>query len=425
MGVRVRQRPDRPGWWLFINHGGKQKKKCFTDKETALKVARKIRERLALGDLKITDDEQERKPFRSYFKAWLESYAKTHVKPSTYASYELAYQRHLLPFLGDIDIKEITREQLKRFMYEKLREGKQKRKCKDGEQKEGLSRNSVKNYLAPLREMFNHAIEDGHLDRNPCLGLMRNIRTEKGERLEKIGFLTREEVSLLLNACQKHFPSHSPFILLLVRTGLRLGEAVALQWGDLDFNSRFIEVRRTYSPIGRRYLTPKSGKVRRVDMSRQLTDTLKVFQVERKKETLKKGWGAVPLWVFTSEDGTMMDPDNFRSRVWGKLLDKAEFRRVRIHDLRHTFASLLIQQGESLAYIKEQMGHHSIQVTVDIYGHLVPGGNKAAVDRLDEPAPANPASPEPGLTQDGPTASLAHVAEQVETKKPLISQGLK
>lgn len=79
----------------------------------------------------------------------------------------------------------------------------------------------------------------------------------------------------------------------------------------------------------------------------------------------------------------MMDPDNFRRQVWEKLLTKTGFRHVRIHDLRHTFASLLIQQGESLAYVKEHMEHHSIQVTVDIYGHLVPGGNKAAVDRLE------------------------------------------
>jgi integrase len=79
----------------------------------------------------------------------------------------------------------------------------------------------------------------------------------------------------------------------------------------------------------------------------------------------------------------MLDPDNFRRRVWEKLLATIGMRHVRIHDLRHTFASLLIQNGESLVYVKEQMGHHSIQVTVDIYGHLVPGGNKAAVDKLD------------------------------------------
>jgi integrase len=88
--------------------------------------------------------------------------------------------------------------------------------------------------------------------------------------------------------------------------------------------------------------------------------------------------------AFTNEAGNPLNPDNFRNRVWPRLLAKAGLRKIRIHDLRHTYASLLIAQGESLAYVKDQMGHHSIRVTVDTYGHLVPGGNKAAVDRLDD-----------------------------------------
>jgi integrase len=84
-----------------------------------------------------------------------------------------------------------------------------------------------------------------------------------------------------------------------------------------------------------------------------------------------------------NEAGNPIDADSFRARVWPKLFQKAQVRQVRIHDLRHTYASLLIAQGESLAYIRDQMGHHSIRVTVDTYGHLVPSGNKAAVDRLD------------------------------------------
>ena len=104
---------------------------------------------------------------------------------------------------------------------------------------------------------------------------------------------------------------------------------------------------------------------------------------------MKKGWKEVPAWVFANEVGYAPNPDNFRSRVWPKLLAKAALRKIRIHDLRHTYASLLIAQGESLAYVRDQMGHHSIPVTVDTHGHLVPGGNKAAVDRLDEP-PAAP-----------------------------------
>lgn len=116
-----------------------------------------------------------------------------------------------------------------------------------------------------------------------------------------------------------------------------------------------------------------------------MTDTLRALLIERKKETLQTGWGEVPSWVFTSETGTMIDGDNIRRRVHCKALEKAGLRYVRLPDLRHTFASLLIEQGKSLAYVKEQLGHYSIQITVDTYGHLVPGGNRQAVDRLDDP----------------------------------------
>jgi integrase len=85
-----------------------------------------------------------------------------------------------------------------------------------------------------------------------------------------------------------------------------------------------------------------------------------------------------------NESGQLLDKNNWRKRVFYRTLEKAGLRQIRVHDLRHTFASLLIQAGESLAYVRDQLGHHSIKVTVDIYGHLAPGGNKAAVDRLDD-----------------------------------------
>jgi len=97
--------------------------------------------------------------------------------------------------------------------------------------------------------------------------------------------------------------------------------------------------------------------------------------------------GEMPVWVFINEEGRQLDHGNFRRRVFYPILTKAGLRRIRFHDLRHTFASLLLQQGESPQYVKEQMGHHSIQVTVDIYGHLIPGANRKAVDRLDDRNP--------------------------------------
>lgn len=183
-------------------------------------------------------------------------------------------------------------------------------------------------------------------------------------------------------------PAYYPFFLCLARTGMRLGEALALQWGDIDFRSRFIEVRRNY--VRGKITRPKNGKSRRVDMSQYLAEVLQRLQSQRKAEKLRQGWVPVPEWVFCTQTGGLLDQSNLRKRIFVRCLAKAGLRKVRIHDLRHTYASLLIQQEESLVYIKEQLGHHSIQVTVDIYGHLVPGGNKAAVDRLDDAPICNP-----------------------------------
>jgi integrase len=303
----------------------------------------------------------------------LDLYAKVHCKQSTVAGYDTAFRVYLEPHFGTKNVGEITRGHVQRLMLKMVESGK--------------SRDYIKGTLAPLSEFFNHLIEEGALDRNPCLRIMRHTRDDDGEQ-QVADFLRAEEVGLLLQTCQEFMPAHYPFIALLAKTGLRMGEACALQWGDLDFHGRFIAVRRNL--VDRNLTTPKSGKSRRVDMSLQLAETLQRLLVERKKETLRKGWEKVPLWVFTNAVGNPLDADNFRRRVWPRLLAKAGLREIRLHDLRHTFASLLIQNGESLTYVKEQMGHQSIRVTVDIYGHLVPGGNKAAVDKLDHLETANP-----------------------------------
>lgn len=146
---------------------------------------------------------------------------------------------------------------------------------------------------------------------------------------------------------------------------------MGLQWGDVDFHGRFIEVRR--NRVAGRTTTPKNGKTRRVDMSTQFTQVLREILTARKTEALWRGWKQVPDWVFCTEEGSPLDGDNLRHRVFYKALARTGLRRIRFHDLRHTFASLLTQNGESLADIRDQLGHSSIQVTMDTYGHLIPG----------------------------------------------------
>ncbi len=180
-------------------------------------------------------------------------------------------------------------------------------------------------------------------------------------------------------------------ILTAVRAGLREGEIAAMQWGDIQFGKgeddidRYILVRRNYDRRwSKKMLTPKSRKPRRVDMSRELRRTLMRLRDARVVEALAQGKLDISeLLVFHSEAGTPIEMNNFSERVFKPLLTTAGLRCVRFHDLRHTYGSLLIQAGASLAYVRDQMGHSSIQVTADIYGHLIPGANMAFVDKLD------------------------------------------
>ena len=305
---------------------------------------------------------------KDYSEKWIETYPRiNNLKASTVRSYSQILRSHIVPPLGHLSLKDLRRDHIKEVIA--LLAGKD------------LSRSSIRAVIATLRAMLNTAVEDGILLANPAIRLGKFTKTA-AERREDINPLTRAELGIFLRSLETKFPAHYPFFLTLGRTGMRLGEALALQWDDIDFNARLIEVRR--SLVGGRVETPKSGKSRKVDMSLQLSAVLKDLLRARKEETLRKGWRELPSWVFCDQNGTPLDGNNLRKRVFQKALTEAKLRKFRIHDLRHTFATHLLQNKESPAYVQQQLGHHSIQVTVDIYGHLVPGGNKRAVDRLDD-----------------------------------------
>jgi len=191
----------------------------------------------------------------------------------------------------------------------------------------------------------------------------------------------KEEVSHFLNNCREYRPDFHPFFMTAFRTGMRLGELLALKWDDVDWHGKFIRVNKSFRRG--QFAPTKTGKIRRVDMSDQLLALLHSKHVERKKEALKSGIGVIPC-IFHERGGTMPVSQNYVRQVFWGVLKKAGLRRIRIHDIRHTFASLLLTDGASLVYVKEQLGHSSIQMTVDIYGHLIPSANRDAVNRLDE-----------------------------------------
>ncbi|MFI5330037.1 MAG: tyrosine-type recombinase/integrase [Desulfobaccales bacterium] len=367
MGVTVRQKVKGRGkpWWVYIYDpsNGNRKSIKVGPQGAAEELANKIREKMCLGEICLNEP-QATITFGEYARKWLDGYVETNLKFTTQKSYDYIIRVHL-GRLKDRPLDQIRRPEIRELIYEKL--------------KTDLSPKTVLNIKAVVSSVMNHAFEDGLIIGNPVARLGKFIK--RRDPKADINPLTRDEARALLDTLQEHFPRYHSFFLCALRTGMRLGELLALEWGDIDFRGGFIEVRRSFTHG--QYTTPKSGKTRRIDVSPQLAETLKALATARKREALAKGRPAADL-VFVNEIGGVIHEGNLRNRVFFKALAKAGLRRIRIHDLRHTFASLLIQQGESLAYVKEQMGHHSIQITVDIYGHLVPGANRQAVAKLDD-----------------------------------------
>ncbi len=161
---------------------------------------------------------------------------------------------------------------------------------------------------------------------------------------------------------------------------MRLGEALALQRDDGASDPH------RPNDIEGQGKTPKSGHGRTVDASAQLVEELARLDVRAKAEKLRRGWNELPAWIFASETGTPLDASKV-AKAFKQVLKAAGLPQHHSpHSLRHTFASLLLQQGESPAYVQRQLGHASIQLTIDTYGKWLPLGNKAAVDRLDSPS---------------------------------------
>ena len=319
MGVTVRERPEGSGvWWVFINHAGRRKAKKIGKEKTALDVAEKIKARLVLGDVGVMKKETTCPTFREYAERW---FAMPHDwKESTRHAYGLCLQAHAYPVFGGTSLESIGRKDLKAFF--------------DGLLAKGRATQTVTVIRAAMSGVFTHAVESEVIESNP----LREIRLKgKSKRLrEEINPLTGEEAEKLLNEAFKYQGGkYHPAMLCALRTGMRIGEIQALAWGDVDFNSRFLEVRRSWRQG--RLTDTKSKKRRRVDMTPLLAETLRGLQVEEKKRALRHG-RPVSEWVFAEDTGEMLDREWFR-RALEKCLERTGLRRIRVHDLRTATAA--------------------------------------------------------------------------------------
>jgi integrase len=372
MGVKVRERPKGSGiHWVFIDHQGQRKaKKIGKDKKLANDIAKKIGARLTLGYFDLLENDENAQPtFEEYANYWLEDYIKPLRRASTYERYRDILKRHVFPVFGQKKIDEIKRVEIRNLFLKK--------------KKAKFSRSMICLIRDVMSGPMGYAVDEELIPGNPVAGILKRLQLERDKRIT-VEPMNEQEVDLFLDTCFTHFREYWEFFLCAFRTGMRMGELLGLKWGDIDWNQKLIKVERSYKRG--RFDKTKTGRVRRVDMSDQLIFSLKLLLTARKREALKLGMGE-PVEIIFHRNGKPME-QNYIRRVFKRVLKKAGIREMRFHDIRHTFASLLLSQGESPVYVKEQLGHSSIQVTVDIYGHLIPSSNRGAVNRLDSTQPS-------------------------------------
>lgn len=370
MGVKVREKNKGSGiWWIFIDHRGRRKaKKIGKNKKLALKVAREFEAKLVLGELKLEQEAADNFPtFDDYAVIFRDVLIPATCKASTASDYNGLMKNHILPKFKNMRVDEIKKMAIKSFLMKKYNKG--------------YNKSTVTHMKNVISGILNLAVDDEVIPVNPAHDIGKIFKKEDSSK-DSIDPLNQDELAILLDTFKNHFPEHYPVALTLARTGIRLGECFGLQWSDIDFDGRFITIQRSLSR--NKIETPKNGKVRKIDMSLQLADTLRELKHSRKVETLKNGWKRIPKWVFVNKMGNPLNNSNWRNRVFYEALKKAELRKVRIHDLRHTYATLRIAKGDNIADVSNQLGHHSVKFTMDIYYHWIPGGNKSEVDALDD-----------------------------------------
>lgn len=302
------------------------------------KDAEKVLAEKVLDVSQGTYKEMPKITFQDFSKLWIESYAKDNVKPSTLAGYNHTIEKKFIPYLGHFQMSDISTRALQLYVADR---------------RNSVCGKSILNEVVLLKTMFKHAFKWGYIKINPCEHLERP-KTIKRE----IDILEPAEISLLLDNSSKLYKMA---FLTAIMTGVRAGELWALQWGDLDWNSKKLYIR---SSVWRnQFQTPKSKcAIRKIDLPEALISELRKWKL------------ACPIsehdLMFSSQEGQITCHDNAIKRHFNQALRKANLRHVSFHSLRHTNASMRIQAGQNIKYISTQLGHASVKITLDTYGHL-------------------------------------------------------
>ena len=350
---------------------GKRRQKSQTVKGTKRDAERALREVLLslehgsyVKPNKITLGE--------WLDQWCESFVVMNTTPRTYVSYRSIIDRHLKPRLGSIALSRLEPQQIQVYYADKLAKGRV-----DGTG--SLSNRSV---------LYHHRILSKALDQAVKMGLVvRNVAkliTPPRVARKTINVLDADEASKLLDISSETI--YYPLFSTLLYTGLRRGEAIALRWKNIDLLGLELHVVESAYRIHKEFIItePKTLHSKRaVSLSPSLAALLREYREDQ--ELMRKQMGN-PLtgedFVFSWPDGRPLDPDVV-TKAFHRIAGKAGLKNIRLHDLRHTHATLMLKAGVHPKVVSERLGHANIGITLDTYSHVLPGLQEAAAERFD------------------------------------------
>jgi integrase len=365
-GDRITKRKDGlfQGMYMAQTPDGPKRKYIYGRKYGD--VQRKLAE--AMGDAAkgiYFDDENQ--TVAQYMDRWLEDSARGDLGHRAYHNYRLQIRRHISPAFGRLKLSKLTAAHIQSLYAAKLRDG--------------LKPSSVRYIHAVLHRALEQAVRFNLIPFNPA------SRVDPPKiRQEEITPLDAEQARRFLHAARGD--RFEALYVLSLTTGLRMGEALGLRWSDVDLNAGTLRVNRQVQRMrgggGLVFSEPKNASRRTLDLPQRAVEALKSHRKKQAGEKLRATDYEDSGLVFATGKGTPLDAQNIINRYFKPLLKRAELPNIRWHDLRHTYATLLLARGTHPTYVQKSLGHASVQLTLDRYSHWMPSMGRNTAIGIDE-----------------------------------------
>lgn len=324
-----------------------------TTKKKATEKLREIEEQLSRG----TYVPEKKIPVLSELsKEWLE-FKEPNVRASYLSTCDGVTRNHFNE-LDHLKVNRITTAIVEKWIR--------------GNQEKGVHINTLRKAIMILNQIMAYAVRHGYTGYNPVRDAERP-RDQGQAHKKKIRVLTPDEIKAFLDAVEDL--KYKTLFKLAIMSGARQGELLGLKWSDVDGENNQIHVQRTFNNQ-RWYATKTATSNRRIDLGPGMMKDLKRWKLACPPNPMGL--------MFPNEAGGPINHSNMRSRYFEPALTSTGIGKVRFHDLRHTYASLLIDQGENIKYIQNQLGHSSPSVTLNVYAHLMKATNQEAALRLEK-----------------------------------------